>query len=98
MTQIVGGKYADLSDLLTPNLQQREPEPQLMFNGRLVLTSQLKRQRRRIEDIASWMEAFSIFTLMLSHFPHRWTDLTQYKLLVLESHCHFSGKVWLNYD
>ena len=38
VTQIVGGKYVDLSDLLGPNLQQREPEPQLMFDGRLVLT------------------------------------------------------------
>ena len=99
VAQILGGKYADLSDLLAPNLQQREPEPQLMFDGRLVLTSQQKSQCRRIEDIASWMEAFSIFSLMLSsHFPHHWKDLTQYKLLILGSHRHFSGKVWLNYD
>ena len=33
VTQIVGGKYVDLSDFLAPNLQQREPEPQLMFDG-----------------------------------------------------------------
>ena len=99
VAQIVGGKYVDLSDLLAPNLQQREPEPQLMFDGRLVLTLQPKRQRRRIEDIASWMEAFSIFSLVLSsHFPHRWKDLTQYQLLILRTHRHFSGKVWLNYD
>ena len=76
VAQIVGGKYVDLSDLLASNLQQREPEPQLMFDGRLLLTSQPKRQHPRIEDIASWMEAFSIFSLMLSsHFAHRWKDL-----------------------
>ena len=98
VAQIGGGKYVDVSDLLAPNLQQVEPEPQLPFDGRLVLTSQPKRQRRCIENIASWMEAFSIFSLVLSsHFLHRWKDLTQYKLLILQTH-HFSGKVWLNYD
>ena len=70
VAQIVAGKYIDLSDLLAVNLVQREPEPQLLFDGRLVLTSQPKKQRRRIEDIASWMEAFAIFSLILvSHFP-----------------------------
>ena len=45
------------------------------------------------------MEAFSIFSLVLSsYFPHHWKDLTQYKLLILRFHRHFSGKVWLNYD
>lgn len=63
------------------------------------MTSQPKRKRHHIENIASWMEAFSIFSLMLSsHFPHRWKDLTQYKLLILQTHRHFSSKVWLNYD
>ena len=61
VAQIVAGKYIDLSDLLAVNIVQREPEPQLLLDGRLVLTSQPKKQRRRIEDIASWMEAFAIF-------------------------------------
>ena len=33
VTQIVAGKYIDLSDLLAANLVQREPEPQLLFDG-----------------------------------------------------------------
>ena len=70
VAQIVSGKYADLSELLAVNLQQKEPEPQLLLDGRLVLTSQPKKPRRRIEDITSWMEAFAIFSLILvSHFP-----------------------------
>jgi len=80
VAQIVAGKYIDLSDLLAVNLVQREPEPQLLFDGRLVLTSQPKKQQRRIEDIASWMEAFAIFSLILvSQFPNRWKDLMQYQ-------------------
>ena len=80
-------------------LVQKDPEPQLLLDGRLVLTSQPKKQRRRIEDIASWMEAFAIFSLILvSSFPHRWKDLMQYQLLILQTYRHFSGRVWLAYD
>ena len=99
VAQIVAGKFIDLSDLLAVNLVQKDPEPQLLFDGRLVLTSQPKKQRRRIEDIASWMEAFAIFSLILvSHFPNRWQDLMQYQLLILRTYRHFSGRVWLAYD
>jgi len=55
IAQIVVGKYMDLSDLLAANLQlqQKDSEPQLLFDGRLVLTSHPKRQRHKIEDIAA---------------------------------------------
>jgi len=45
VAQIVAGKYIDLSDLLAANLVQKEPEPQLLLDGHLVLTSQPKKQR-----------------------------------------------------
>ena len=99
VAEIVAGKYIDLSDLLAVNLVQREPEPQVLFDGRLVLTSQPKKQRRHIKVIASLMETFAIFSLILvSHFPIRWKDLVQYQLLILRTYCHFSGRVWLTYD
>jgi len=78
VAQIVAGKYVDLSELLA------EPEPQMLLDGRLVLTFQPKKQRRRIEDIASWMEASAIFSLIVVFsFPHRWKDLIKYQLLIL---------------
>ena len=43
VAQIVAGKYIDLSNFLPVNLVQREPEPQLLFGGQLVLTSQAKK-------------------------------------------------------
>ena len=99
VAQIVAGKYVDLSELLAVNLVQKDPEPQLLLDGRVVLTSQPKKQRRRIDDIASWMEAFAIFSLILvSSFPHRWQDLMQYQLLILRTYGHFSGRVWLAYN
>ena len=58
-----------------------------------------KKRKRLITDTASWMEAFSIFYLILClSFPHRWRDLTSYKLLILGTYHHFSGFCWLDYD
>ena len=40
-----------------------------------------------------------MFSLVLtSFFPHRWKDLTLYKLLILRIARQFSGRVWLAYD
>ena len=99
VSQIVAGKFVELHDLLSTNLVLNEPEPQLLFNGWLVLTSTPKKPKRRVDDITSWLEAFSIYCLILSsHFPHRWKDLMQYQLLILRTHRQFTGQVWLAYD
>ena len=72
---------------------------QLLFDGRLVLTSTPKKPKRRIEDISTWLEAFSVYCLVLvSYFPHRWKDLLQYQLLILRMFRQFSSPVWLSYD
>ena len=65
VSQIVAGKFVELHDLLSANLVLHEPEPQLLFDGRLVLTSTPKKPKRRVDDITSWLEAFSI---LLSNF------------------------------
>ena len=76
-----------------------EPEPHLLFDGRLVLTSTPKKLKRRVDDIISWLEAFSVYCLILtSHFPHRWKDLLHYQLLLLRTYRQFAGRVWLAYD
>jgi len=36
--------------------------------------------------------------IMTSYFPHRWKDLTAYKLLIFRTYRQFSGRVWLGYD
>ena len=98
VTQIVPGKFVELHELLSTNIVLTEPEPQLLFDGRLVLTSGPKKPKRRIEDIATWMEAFLTFALILtSYFPHRWKDLCRYQLLILRTHRQFASHVWLAY-
>ena len=99
VTQIASGKFVEFDELLSTNIALMEPEPQLLFDGRLVLTSGPKKFKRRIEDIATWMEAFSTFMLvLLSYFLHRWKDLCQYQLLILQTHRQFPSRVWLSYD
>jgi len=99
VSQILAGKFIDLGDLLSANITEKEPESQVYFGSHLVVTPSAKKHRRKIDDIVSWSEAFSIFTLILtSYFPHRWKDLTCYKLLILQTQRHFSGRVWRAYD
>ena len=97
--QGVAGKFVDLGDLLSSTVASAEPEPHLLFDGRLVLTSTLNKPTCRVEDIATLMEAFSVyFLIMISFFPHRSQNLLQYKLLILRTYRQFSGRVWLAYD
>ena len=99
VSQILRGTFVDLSDLWSANLVSSDPEPHLMLDGRLVLTVHPKKQRRQIEDITSWTEAFTVFSLVLmSSFPQCWKDLTLYKLLILRIHRQFRGRMWLAYD
>jgi len=87
-------------DLLPSNLTPvTESEPQLLLDGRLVLTSQPKKHKRRLEDVVSWSEAFSIYSLILvSYYPQRWKDLLLYKLVIIRTNPLFSGRGWLSYD
>jgi len=99
VSQIILGKYVNFEDLLPENISFNEPEPQLMFEGRLVFSPTPKKNKRQINDIVTWLEAFTIFSLILgSYFPNRWVDLIKYKLLILRTYRQFSGSAWLNYD
>ena len=99
VSHIVAGKFVDLHEQLSAKLVLNEPEPQLLFDGRLVVTSTPKKLKRRVDYIISWLEAFSVYCLILtSHFPHRWKDLLHYQLLLLRTYRQFAGRVWLAYD
>ena len=101
VTQIVTNKFVEFCDLLSKNIEQSQSDtdPQVYFDGRLVLTSAPKKSKRRIEDISSWMEAFSVYCCMLTaHFPNRAKDLLRYQMLILRTYRQFTGRVWLAYD
>ena len=101
VTQIVENKFVEFSDLLSINIDQSQSDskPQLLFDGRLVLTSTPKKPKKRIEDISGWMEAFSVYCCVLTaHFPNHAKDLLLYQMLILRTYRQFSGRVWLAYD
>ena len=61
VSQVVAGKFVELHELLPSNIVLTEPDTQLLFDGRLVLTSPPKKPKPRIEEISTWLEAFSIY-------------------------------------
>ena len=98
VAKITGGQFIELADLLSDNIRAQDAEPQAFLDGKLVVSGTKKRVTE-ITDIVTWIEAFSIFCLVLcSSFPSRWKDLTQYKLLIIQTARRFHDKSWLNYD
>ena len=98
VAKITGGQFIDLAELLPDNIQTQEIEPQAFLEGKLAVAGSKKRIVE-IEDIVTWIEAFTIFSMILCNsFSVRWRDLNQYKLLIIQTAKRFPGKSWLNYN
>ena len=98
VSKIKAGLFVDLADLLPDNIRAQEIEPQAFLEGKPVVSGSKKRVIE-IADIVTWIEAFTIFSMILCHtFPSRWKDLNQYKLLIIQTARRFSDKSWLHYD
>ena len=95
--KIIDGQFVELVDLLSLNIRAVDQKPQAYLDGKILVSS--KRRQLEIKDILTWIEAFSIFRLVLgSAHPHHWPDTTKYKLLVVQTACNFPGLSWLEYD
>ena len=91
VSQVMAGKFVELNELLSANLVLNEPRASIAV---LVLTPTPENLKWWVDDITSWLEAFSVYCLILSsHFPHHWEDLLQYQLLILQTHHKFAGLV-----
>ena len=95
--KIISGEFVELVDLLSTNLRAVNLEPQALLDGKLLVSK--KHQLVEAEDILTWMGAFTIYQMVIcaSH-PHRWSDLTKYKLLIIQTARHSPGRSWLEYD
>lgn len=75
VSQIVAGEFVELNELLN------ELEPQLWFDGWLVLTSTPKKLKQWVDDITSWLEvSLERFAALSTAYPPdslpvRWTGL-----------------------
>ena len=97
VSKIIGGQFVDLADLLSVSLRSVDHESQTFLEGELLVSN--KRRVLEIKDISTWTEAFTIFQIvMCSAHPHRWPDLTKYKLLIIQTARLSLGLAWLEYD
>ena len=89
--KITSGEFVELADLLSTNLRSVDLEPQSFLDGKLLVSR--KRRLVEVEDILTWTEAFTIYQMVIcaSH-PHRWSDLTKYKLLIIQTARHAPGR------
>ena len=93
VSKITAGLFVDLADLLPDNIRAQEIEPQAFLEGKLVVSGSKKRVIE-IADIVTWIEAFTIFSMILCHtFPSRWKDLNQYKLLIIQTARRFFWQI-----
>ena len=69
VSKITAGLFVDLADVLSDNIRAQEIEPQAFLEGKLVVSGSKKRVIE-IADIVTWIEAFTIFSMILCHtFP-----------------------------
>ena len=88
----------ELVDLLPDNLKVNESETQTFLEGKLVVAPARKRTVE-IQDILTWVEAFTIYCLVLcASQPSRWADLSHYKLLVIQTAKKFPEIAWQQYN
>ena len=93
---ITSGQYIDLATLITP--QQPAPVPIISVDGRVVFTAP-PRPSRRLNDISDWLQAFTIYMMVVVSFaPHRAVDLLANQLLILRTSKQFKGQAWRDYD
>ena len=90
--------FVELADLLAENLRAQESEPHTYLDGKLVVSPARKRVVE-ITDILIWVQAFTIYAWVFCNAHlNRWQDLTQCKLLIMQTARQFPGPAWQTYD
>ena len=80
VSKITAGLFVDLADLLPDNIRAQEIEHQAFLEGKLVV-SRTKKRVIEIAGIITWIEAITIFCMILCHtFPSCWKTSTSYSL------------------
>ena len=97
VSKMISGQFVELADFLSANLRAVYQEPRTFLDGNLLVSQ--KRLLVEISDVLTWTEAFTIYQMVLcSAHPHRWPDLTKYKLLIIQMARHSPDRAWLEYD
>ena len=101
LDSILAWEYIDLADLLPEQLSAITPDtgrdqivvlPESSWDTR-------RRKKRQIPDLATWVEVFTTYLLVLSsRFPETLRDLISYQLFIVKHSKRFRYPSWLFYD
>ena len=93
---IVSGEFIELPSLLEDHIEAEPPCFTLVADQLIIRPT---KRRKAITDILSWMQAFAVYTLVVTvYYPTRVTDFLKYQLLIMRTAQQFSGSAWLAYD
>ena len=93
---IVSGDFIDLAALLENCIEPETPALTLAADQLIIRPT---KRRKAITDILSWMQAFAVYTLVVTAYYLAWVpDLLKYQLLIMRSSQQFSGSAWLSYN
>ena len=93
---IVSGEFIELASLLEDHIEAEPPGFTLVADQLIIRPT---KRRKAITDILSWMQAFAVYTLVVTaYYPTLVTDLLKYQLLIMRTAQQFSGSAWLAYD
>ena len=102
VTQILGNKFIELSELLPENLESPSCESSsfTIEGGAIVpITKVSSKRKQEITDILTWVECFTSYVTVIStSFPSRSCDLLSYMALIIRMAKRYTGNYWLNYD
>ena len=104
VSKILRWEYTDPSMLLPDQLQSLSSSANSVNEASIVVLPSAtwetqRRERRQIPDIATWVQLFSTYMLILAQrYPNSLTDLIQYQLLLVKQARKFRYPSWLYYD
>ena len=93
---IVSGEFIELASLFDDHIKPETPSFTLVADQLVIRPT---KRLKAITDILSWMQAFTVYTLVVTaYYPARVADLLKYQLLIMRTAQQFSGSAWLSYD
>ena len=100
--KIENGEYVDFADLLPkkPGIDD-QPYSDLAKDGIIIVTESwhLQSQKKVIQDVVTWMEAFLTFaTIRNRTHPTHTNDLLAYGALIVRGARDYKGSGWLSFD
>jgi len=101
--RIVKNEFVEFDELLPDQLQSEEDVVQLSVGTgqsvQLVKRPQHAQPQRRVHDIASWLEAFTLFMRVIADSaPAKLPSLLTYQSTILEANNNYHTEAWLTYD